>query len=90
MRGASSRIRGTGNLCSSRSWAEAPLSFERGLDPVLPAQPTEGRRREAQSRSRIGIPMVEPGDAPQLPEFDTGLPKDVVVFLHCSWWKLSL
>ena len=82
MRGASSRIRGTGNLCSSRSWAEAPLSLERSLDPVLPAQPAEGRWREVQSRSRIRVLMVEPGNAPQLPQFDTGFPKDVIIFLH--------
>ena len=28
--------------------------------------------------------MIEPGNAPQLPELDAGLPKDVVIFLHCS------
>ncbi len=84
MRGASSRIRGTGNLCSSRSWTEAPLPFERGLDPVLPAQSAEGRWREAQSRSRIRVLMVEPGDAPQLPELDAGLPGDVIIILHRS------
>ena len=82
MRSTSSRIRSTGNLCSSRSGAEAPLSCERGLDAVLPAQSAEVRRREAQSRSRIRVLMVEPGSAPQLPEFDTGFPKDVIIFLH--------